>query len=132
MKIRQFVGSGGWQRSLRIGWILGAALHVGGCGPSQEAKEPKYEQTLPESLHMMCDVDRLASLDPEEDPISIEASRYDWLFERVKHPDAIELLTLLRVEANATKAEMLRASLKKVESKRAAQCPLADYWEAEE
>lgn len=97
-----------------------------GCGPSSAApQEEEPDQAYPVALELMCDVDRHAKLDPEADPIGIEGARLDWMRDHITNPDAIELITLMRVRSNAEKAKMLsdQTNAEKVPS-----CALAKSW----
>ncbi|KYF69800.1 hypothetical protein BE15_01790 [Sorangium cellulosum] len=97
------------------------------CGPAPEAKTPASGgQTFPEAVAMMCDVDRLAGLDAEADPISVGQGRSAWLAEHVESPDGIELRTMLSVKGAAEQGGMLRDEARKVGLSR---CALADALE---
>jgi hypothetical protein len=78
-------------------------------------------------MQQVCEVDTLAGLDPDGNVIGIEAERTDWMMEHVPHPDAIELFTLMRVEAEGQRAARLRQALKRTPH---TTCSLADYYEA--
>jgi hypothetical protein len=47
------------------------------------------------------------------------------MMDNVKHPDAIELITLMRVEAETSRAKMLREALTRTKQKR---CTLAEHY----
>ena len=97
------------------------------CGPAPGAKAPPAGgQTFPESVAMLCDVDRLAGLDAEADPISVGQQRSAWVAQHVSNPDAIELRTLLSVKGAAEQGGMLREEARKVGL---ARCALADALE---
>lgn len=102
-----------------------------GCTPTP-AKEPEVHnpsgQTYTEAIEVMCNVDTLAELDPDEDPIGIEQARTDFLYENVNHPDGIYLRTLISVKPGDVKAEMLRTQATKVGLP---VCAMADTFEAE-
>ncbi|WP_438010838.1 hypothetical protein WME89_20570 [Sorangium sp. So ce321] len=97
------------------------------CGPASEVKAPPSGgQTFPEAVAMMCDVDALAGLDAEADPISVGQQRSEWVAQHVSNPDAIELRTLLSVKGAAEQGGMLREEAKQVGL---ARCALADALE---
>ncbi len=99
-----------------------------GCGPSSAApQEDAPDQSYPTALQLMCDVDQHAKLDAEEDPIGIEGARLDWMRDHITNPDAIELITLMRVRSNSEKAKMLT---EQTSAEKVASCPLAANWKA--
>jgi hypothetical protein len=104
-----------------------ALMLAAACSPKPSPDSPKLEPAYAESIHRVCNVDELAGLDADENPINVEADRHDWMMSNVKHPDIIELITLMRVESNAKRAQMLRSA---VDGTGATACPLADYYEA--
>lgn len=61
---------------------------------------------------MMCDVDKLAGLSGEADPISVGQRRTEWISQHVDNPDAIELRTLMSVKGAGEQASMLRDEAK--------------------
>jgi len=71
----------------------------------------------------MCDVDRLAGLSADEDPLGIGGRRTAWLADRIDNPDGIELKTYLSVKGAADQARMLRQSAKEAGL---ARCALAE------
>jgi hypothetical protein len=94
------------------------------------ARAPAYVgQSLPEALRLVCDVDHLAGLGAEANPLELGRKRTAWLGEHVANPDAIELLTLASVKGGREQASMFRACGAE-EGIRA--CPLADSLEADE
>ncbi|HEX2730596.1 MAG TPA: hypothetical protein VHM70_03290 [Polyangiaceae bacterium] len=94
---------------------------------SPPANQPNTSPGFVAAMREVCDVDRLAQLDPAGNSIAVEGAREDWMNEHVKDPDAIELLTLMRVEGPKRRAEMLRQAL---EGSANRNCALADYYEA--
>ncbi|WP_437765497.1 hypothetical protein WMF27_29630 [Sorangium sp. So ce281] len=102
---------------------------LSGCSQAPEAKAPAPGgQTFPESIAMMCDVDRRAGLDAEADPISVGQMRSAWIAEHVESPDGIELRTVLSVKGAAEQGAMLREEARKAGL---ARCALADSLEAD-
>ncbi len=90
------------------------------------AQEPEADAEYARSMSQVCEVDKMAGLNPENNLIGIDGERHDWLIENVRHPDAIELITLLRVESAAKRAQMLREATKRADLR---QCSLADFYE---
>ena len=115
--------------TLNAGCLLIGAVLASGCGPrSQRAEEPGYAgQSHATAMTLICDVDRLAGLSAELDPIEIGQRRHDWLSERVKNPDAIYFRVVMRTKSGAEQAAMLRneARVAGLPS-----CPLADSVES--
>jgi hypothetical protein len=102
-------------------------LAAAGCNAPPPAAPPQpVGQTFPQAVSMMCDVDRLAGLAPEEDPIGAGTQRTAWIQTHVENPDAIELRTYMSVKGAAEQAEMLRCNAKEVGLK---SCRLADSLE---
>ncbi|MGE0321841.1 MAG: hypothetical protein AB7K71_07985 [Polyangiaceae bacterium] len=99
-----------------------------GCGPSSAApQEDEPDQPYPVALKLMCEVDQHAKLDPDEDPIGVEGARLDWMRDHITNPDAIELITLMRVRSNSEKSKMLT---EQTNAEKVASCPLAASWKA--
>lgn len=103
---------------------LAAAVALFAC--ARQTETPTNSPGFSAALTQICNVDALAQLDPSQDVIGIDGARHDWLMEHVKDPDGIELITLLRVEANKRRASMLRDALGSQ-----ARCPLADWYDRE-
>jgi len=101
------------------------------CGCSSSAPPPPAApttgQTFTDAMKMMCDVDRLAGLSAEEDPLAIGQKRSEWLAERIDNPDGIEFRTIVSVKGADDQAKAIRAKAKEVGI---AACPLADSIEA--
>jgi hypothetical protein len=91
---------------------------------------PKTEadtgQCLSDAVAMICDVDRLASLSSEAEPLAVGQKRSAWLAARVENPDGIELETRLSVKGAADQAKMIREKAREVGLR---QCALADSLE---
>ena len=105
-------------------------LSLPACASRPEPQAPPSGgQTFPEAVAMMCDVDKLAGLSAEADPLGIGQSRTDWITQHVDNPDAIELRTLLSVKGATEQSGMLRDKAKQVGQK---SCTLADSLEKEE
>jgi hypothetical protein len=102
-------------------------LSLPACASQPEPQAPPSGgQTFPEAVAMICDVDTLAGLSGEADPLGIGQSRTDWISQRVDNPDAIELRTLLSVKGATEQGGMLRDRAKQVGLK---SCTLADSLE---
>jgi len=109
--------------------VLAVALAIlaAACATSPEARSPQPAgQSFPQALTMMCDVDRLASIAADADPLGAGAKRTAWVSEHVDNPDGIELRTLMSVKGASEQAEMLRAQAK---AAGIARCALADALE---
>jgi hypothetical protein len=107
--------------------VLAIALPILAVACAPEAKAPQPSgQSLPEALTVMCDVDRLASIQSDADPLGAGAKRTAWVNEHVENPDGIELRTLMSVKGASEQAEMLRARAKAAGITR---CALADALE---
>lgn len=89
--------------------MVAAVVAASGCGaPAPEPEAPRYSQSRCESLELVCNVDTLAGLDAERDPIGVGADRVDWINENVENGDIIEFMTLLRVKTFSEQSEALR------------------------
>ncbi len=98
---------------------------VAACGPHspKTSAEPESGQTFEQALGLMCQVDQMAGLDADDDPIGVEGARVDWIHQNVDNGDAIELFTLMRVKSHTEQAEMMRRHTQKANI---AECALAD------
>ncbi|MFT3767514.1 MAG: hypothetical protein QM820_18830 [Minicystis sp.] len=102
-------------------------LVMAACSNVPAAKAPPATgQSFPQALTMICDVDRLAGLEGDADPLGSGPKRSAWLAEHVDNPDAIELKTLMSVKGPADQARMLREHAKEAGVTR---CALADALE---
>ena len=111
---------------MRTPSLLFAALFTVGCHAAPEPQPPQPGQPFPQALTMMCDVDRLAGLTPDAEPLAVGPRRTAWISEHVDNPDAIELRTLMSVKGAAEQASMLRDRAKEAGVTR---CALADTLE---
>jgi hypothetical protein len=120
MTIRRVAGLTFNAGPLLIGFLLPSS-----CGPrAPAAQEPEYRgQSHAAAMSLICDVDRLAGLSAELDPIEIGQRRHDWLSERVKNPDAIYFRVVMRTKSGPEQAAMLRNEARVAGLRR---CPLAD------
>lgn len=97
------------------------------CTAVPEAKAPPSAgQSFPAAVSMICDVDRLAGLAADADPLGTGSKRTAWIAEHVDNPDAIELRTLMSVKPPPEQAKMLRDRAKE---SGLARCALADALE---
>ena len=99
-----------------------------GCAarsPEPEAPTPLAagEQTYPEAIRLMCEVDQRAAISAEADPIERAGLRSDFIIDHVKNPDGIEFRTLWSVKDEHEQARCLAAEAKKVGLPK---CPLAE------
>lgn len=104
--------------ALKLGLMLGfAAVTAAGCQASApEAKSPENaegKQSYAQAIALMCDVDKLGSIDAGEDPMNAGQKRSDWLSGRVDNPDGIYFRTLLAVKTAEEQAAALRDEAKK-------------------
>jgi hypothetical protein len=111
-----------------IHWaVLGGSLLTFGC--IREAKEPVYKgQSYPQAIQTMCNVDELAGIAGEGDPIEKSRKRADFLKERVENPDAVYMYTIFRVEDPTAQAVTLRREACNTGLER---CALADTLDKE-
>jgi hypothetical protein len=80
-------------------------------------------QSYAEAIKVFCDVDRLARIPADHDPLALGRARTDFIQERVENPDGIYLRTMLSVKGAAEQAAMLREEAKEIGLDR---CALAD------
>lgn len=85
-------------------------------GPASEAPPPSSagKQSFAEAIRMICDVDRMAGLSADEDPLGIGQKRTDWIAEHVENADGIYLRTVLSVKGPEEQAKDLRAEAGKL------------------
>jgi hypothetical protein len=101
-----------------------ALLAVPACVVTPEPRNADPPgQSLSASLTMICDVDKLAGLTPDAEPIAVGQKRTAWLNAHVECPDAIEFKTYMSVKGAADQAKMLRELAK---SQGVQRCALAD------
>ena len=105
---------------------LSAALLLA-CAPAQTPPQPAASgQSFEDAMKAMCDVDRLAGLAGNSDPLTLGQRRTAWINAHVENPDGIELRTLVSVKGAADQAKMLR---EKATGCGVARCALADSLE---
>ncbi len=109
-----------------IALALGA---VGACSPwkyvetDAPSKPGPSGQTYAQAVQVVCDVDRLAELDPGEPDELADAKRLSYLEKAVDNPDGIELRTLLSVKFGNDRECLLRDAQQEA---KLASCKLAD------
>lgn len=81
-------------------------------------------QSYAEALGAICDVDKLAAIAADDDPLSLGRKRTDWIHENVVNPDGIYLRTWLSVRGPSDQAVALRDEAKKEAGLE--RCALAD------
>jgi hypothetical protein len=111
-------------------WVV-LSIVIGGCGgetpaPASPAQTSKH--SFPEAMKMLCNVDELAKLTPEEDLLEVGRKRSAWLSDEVDNGDFIEFRTLVSVKLPEEQVAKIRAKAKEVGI---ASCPLADSIEKE-
>jgi hypothetical protein len=100
-----------------------AVVCVACARPPPCEPEPDTGQSFVEALRVMCNVDQLANLTAEEDPLEKSRQREDFLSDNVKNPDGIYFRTLLKVKGPDEKAAALRVQAGEAGL---ATCPFAD------
>jgi hypothetical protein len=105
-----------------------AVLAIGlvACGaekPAPAAPVPTSKHTFPEAMKMLCNVDQLASLSPDDDLLEIGRKRSAWLSDEVDNGDFSEFRTLVSVKGPEEQAAKIRAKAKEVGVDK---CPIAD------
>lgn len=87
--------------------VCSIALSACSTTPEPHAAAPAG-QSFRDALTTMCDVDRLAKIDADANPLEAGTKRTAFIAERVDNPDGIELRTLLSVKGATDQAKMLR------------------------
>jgi hypothetical protein len=104
--------------------LVFALLAVPACAATPEPKsEGPPGQSFPAAITMICDVDKLAGLSPDAEPLAVGQKRSAWLNDHIESPDAIELKTLMSVKGATDQAKMIREQAKAHGVKR---CAFAD------
>jgi hypothetical protein len=105
--------------------LVALAALASGCGYSEiPSKGPEFiGQSYPEAIRVLCDVDKLAGIAGEEDPLAVGRKRTDFIQEHVENPDGIYLRTLISVKGPSEQAVDLRQEAKETGLER---CALAD------
>ncbi len=107
--------------------LLLPLLTLSSCVASREPRLPEPERrAFSAAVASMCDVDRLAGLSADSDPLGVGVARTAWITANVDNPDSIELRTLLSVKGPVEQAGMLRDQAKELGLPR---CALADTLE---
>lgn len=89
--------------------------------------EPVFTgQSYAQAIQVMCDVDRLADVSPDDDPLTAGQKRKEWIQANVENPDGIYLRTLLSTKGAGDQAKDLREEAAGVGL---ARCALADVLE---
>lgn len=102
-------------------------LALPACAATPEPRLPEPERkAFSAAVATMCDVDRLAGLSADADPLGVGAARTAWITANVDNPDSIELRTLLSVKGPVDQACMLRDQARELGITR---CALADTLE---
>jgi hypothetical protein len=96
------------------------------CASTPVSKSAAPGQPFAAAVGMMCDVDRLAAIAADGDPLGAGPKRSAWIAEHVDNPDAIELRTLMSVKGAGEQAKLLREQAK---AAGVARCALADALE---
>ena len=106
-------------------WVV-LAIGLAACGgdkPAPAVPGPSSKHTFPEAMKMLCNVDQLANLSPDDDLLEIGRKRSTWLSDEVDNGDFSEFRTLVSVKAPEEQAAKIRTKAKEVGVDK---CPLAD------
>jgi hypothetical protein len=112
-------------RFLPGSWFI-LAIGLAACGgekPTPAAPVSSSKHTFPEAMKMLCNVDQLAKLSPDDDLLEIGRKRSTWLNDEVDNGDFSEFRTLVSVKGPEEQAEKIRTKAKEVGVDK---CPLAD------
>jgi hypothetical protein len=105
-------------------WLLLSLLCVGCAGAADQGPPPEAQgQTYRQAIELMCDVDKLAQLSADDNPITLGQQRNDWMAAHVENPDGIYFQTIFSVKTAKDKAALLRKEIQVVGVSR---CALAD------
>lgn len=98
-------------------------LSLGCAASGAEPEAVSSEQSYDDAIRVFCNVDQLAGLSAEDDPIGVSQQRQEWLERRIQHPDVIYLRTILRIQAPEAQVRELNAAASKAGLRT---CPLAE------
>jgi len=118
------------QRILAVSWALLSVALV--CCAAEKtvpvAPGPTSKHSFSEAMKMLCDVDQLAKLSPEDDLLEIGRKRSAWLTDEVDNGDFSEFRTLVSIKGPEEQAAKIRSRAKEcgIET-----CALADSIEKE-
>ena len=107
--------------------LAALVLVMAACGPvprPPEAATPSPPYAA--AIATLCDVNRLAKLSPDEEPLAVGQKRSQWVAAQTDNPDAIEFETRMSVKGAAEQGEMLREEALAVGLRH---CALADALE---
>jgi hypothetical protein len=113
---------------LLLGFV--AFMGIVGCAGKQAepvAPGPSSKHSFPEAMKMLCDVDKLANLSPDDDLLEIGRKRSAWLSDEVDNGDFSEFRTLVSVKGPEDQVVKIRSKAKELGI---TACPLADSIEA--
>jgi hypothetical protein len=101
--------------------VFSSVLSLIACGPEPPPRSPaREEQSYPEAIRLICEVDARVNADPE-DVLAVSAAREEFLIAHVKNGDGIYFLTLFRVNGPKEQAAMLE---KEASGAKITVCPL--------
>ncbi len=118
-------------KQIFLGLGLVSSFVIMGCGgenPAPAAPVQSSKHSFPEAIKMLCNVDQLANLSPDEDLLEIGRKRSAWLSDQVDNGDFSEFRTLVSVKGPEDQATSIRTKAKEVGIDK---CPLADSIQAE-
>lgn len=115
---------------MRLTAVLCLHVVLGGAACAARSAEPAApptvrpgEQTYPDAIRLMCEVDQRAAIAGEVDLLEWAGLRSEYIIDHVKNPDGIEFRTLWSVKDQTEQARCLGAEAKRVGL---SSCPLAD------
>jgi hypothetical protein len=94
------------------------------CANSAPPKAAPGEQTYAEAIALICNVDREAHIQPDDNILQIDERRTDHLQARIKNPDAIYFYTIFRTQPPDQQSASL---LKESQAQNQPTCPLAQH-----
>jgi hypothetical protein len=111
-------------------WVV-LAIGLAACGgekPAPATPTQSSKHTFPEAMKMLCNVDELAHLSPDDDLLEIGRKRSTWLSDEVDNGEFSEFRTLVSVKGPEDQVQKIRTKAKETGIDK---CPLADSIEAE-
>jgi hypothetical protein len=114
----------------RFGLLAIISIWLCSCGGEQPAPATPVQtskHSFPEAMKMLCNVDQLANLNADDDPLAVGRNRTAWLSDQVDNGDFIEFRTLVSVKGPEEQVQKIRAKAKEVG---VTPCPVADSIEA--
>ena len=97
------------QATMAHRWLVPfVASLIAACAPPRAADSTDDRgQPFGVALALICSVDEHAGVSADDDEITVEGKRLEWLDSQIKNPDALEYRTLLRVATIEDQAQSL-------------------------